>query len=290
MEISRTLKYGTLLTLPPELDTFLKVADEIRIRKDGDNFYVDVVIREDEKVNCEDCFHRIVEKGIAKCCIDYPEECPNEETSCVYFVNKDYFAYILKTIKLKWEHLKREYPALLGLLADMLRAPVEAGVQGQEEVAGEGEVRDNVEDEVENKDEVEDEVDGAEVVEESGNGRGWYDGGHFKYRVSDGKLYIKQRGRSRTFDFDTVCRIYNDLPEECAYRAVVEAAEKHGLSIRPSDARILMHVFSRYVTFDAELNRSKGGLILRKQNTDGLLREEARKKLEQEKEVIGSFD
>ncbi|AEA46679.1 hypothetical protein [Archaeoglobus veneficus] len=126
----------------------------------------------------------------------------------------------------------------------------------------------------------------------------WIDAGHFKYAVDGRFLYLRQEmdgkwTRSRRLDYQRVKEIYARLPERSTYKEIIEIAGELGMKIHPPDARLLMHVYSRYVDFDAELiqetSPGRGGkrLVLVKQH-DYSLSEEARQRLRQEVEVIGT--
>ncbi|AIY89924.1 hypothetical protein [Geoglobus acetivorans] len=116
--------------------------------------------------------------------------------------------------------------------------------------------------------------------------------GFFKYLVKDNVLKIRIAKKTRQFDYEKVRKLYDSLPEESTYEDLLAAAAKVGLKIMRSDAYALMHFFSRYVDFDAELipgGRGRGNrtrlVKLNPQDTNDL-----RSMLELEKSVIGVVD
>ena len=119
------------------------------------------------------------------------------------------------------------------------------------------------------------------------------------YKVERGKLKLGHKtsnGYSTlyAFDYELVKAVYDELPERATSDVVLDTARKLGLKISQKFITYLMHFFSRYVDFDAELRtesdseRRRPRLVLVKQDNYSL-REENIKLLQQEKEVIGAF-
>lgn len=118
------------------------------------------------------------------------------------------------------------------------------------------------------------------------------------YKVEKGKFKLghkSQRGYSTLYalDYELVKAVYDELPARATSDIVLDTARKLGLKISPKFITYLMHFFSRYVDFDAELKtesdseRGRQRLVLVKQD-DYSLREMNMKLLQQEKEVIGT--
>ncbi|WP_456478157.1 hypothetical protein [Geoglobus ahangari] len=139
-------------------------------------------------------------------------------------------------------------------------------------------------------------ADGSDEGREEGEERedrsdedGFINAGFFKYLVKDNVLKIRMAYRSRQYDYEKVRKLYDLLPEESTYEDLLDTAARVGLRIRRSDAYALMHFFSRYVDFDAELipgGRGKGNKTkLVKLNPQGT--NDLKSMLELEKSVIG---
>ncbi|MBE8539446.1 hypothetical protein [Geoglobus acetivorans] len=118
---------------------------------------------------------------------------------------------------------------------------------------------------------------------------GFINAGFFKYIVKDNILKIRTAKKTRQYDYEKVRKLYDSLPEESTYEDLLDAAARVGLKIMRSDAYALMHFFSRYVDFDAELipgGRGRGNrtrlVKVGSQDTNNL-----RSMLELEKSVIG---
>ena len=121
-----------------------------------------------------------------------------------------------------------------------------------------------------------------------------------EYAVSEEHdlLWIRLRNRighvtsSKKFPLSRVKKLFEKLPERSLSTDIVRVACDVGLEVG-SLATALMKVFANYVAFDAELTTERGDgkhsrYVLVK-NPDFSLREENRRKLQQELEVIGTF-
>ncbi len=123
----------------------------------------------------------------------------------------------------------------------------------------------------------------------------WVHHSSFNYATHEGKLLIRvvKNGKtqwSRAFEYNAVKQLYERLPDESYIEDIIKTAEEVKLDITRSVARFFMHIFANYVDFDAELikdPKDKRRIKLVKQNYS--LRDETRKRLKQELEVIGKI-
>jgi len=116
----------------------------------------------------------------------------------------------------------------------------------------------------------------------------WIDCGDFKYCVANNKLKIVDSNGKVEFDFDKIRAIYNDLPKTATVDVIVRVANRHGVKIDYTTALNLIKIYTRYVEFDAELRIEYGQLKMKKRKNDQSVADEVKKKLSQEKEVIGT--
>jgi len=130
---------------------------------------------------------------------------------------------------------------------------------------------------------------------ESKTNQGWVQlTDKFYYIVEDGLLKIGNRyGNTITpvvkINYEKIKKLYNVLPEKSTTKDLIEKAKEVGVNIPTGCESFVLRVFSRYVDFDAELEKRGKQLYLIK-NPSNYLREELRRKLEQEKELIGNVD
>ena len=99
------------------------------------------------------------------------------------------------------------------------------------------------------------------------------------------RIYCRYGGKRYSFPLSTVKEIFDAMPDEFTARALAKKARKFGLRMSSIKALALIRVFS-HVMFNAEVDDSGSPIVVRKVK-DGSVREENRKKLEIEGEVIG---
>jgi len=87
-------------------------------------------------------------------------------------------------------------------------------------------------------------------------------------------------------DIDTAKKIFRELPHEATSTDLKRVTYKLGVKIHPNYLTYLMRVFDQYVEFDCRLEVAGRTLILVKEEFG--IAEENRKKMEVEKEVIGT--
>ena len=121
---------------------------------------------------------------------------------------------------------------------------------------------------------------------------GFIDAGHFSYKVdkNEGTLRIKTKYMSRVFSYDDVRKLYDLLPEEATVEDVIRVASELGLKIPRPIAYMLMHVFARYVDFDATIVRTNGekGRKMKLVKNGGSANDVVKDTLEIERNVIGT--
>ena len=100
-------------------------------------------------------------------------------------------------------------------------------------------------------------------------------------------VWVTYRPANHTlrFSLSDVKRLYDNLPEQFTPKDMLSKAEELDFSLTYTQALALIRVFS-HVEFDAEVRRVGNQLVAFKVS-EGQLREEVRKKLRQEMEVIG---
>jgi len=127
--------------------------------------------------------------------------------------------------------------------------------------------------------------------ENSQNNSGWIDlTDKAVYCVKDGELVIGWKKDDKIVNalrmpIDTLKELYNRLPEEATASDVRRVAAEMGLNITSFETYI-MRVLARRVEFGGEV--VKEGKTLKLIKDTASVRDEVRKKLEQEKEVIGT--
>lgn len=137
-----------------------------------------------------------------------------------------------------------------------------------------------------------DDADDGSAKDADDESEGFIDAGHFSYKVDkdEGVLRIKTKYMSRVLNYDDVKKLYDLLPEESTVEDVIRVANELGLKIPRPVAYMLMHVFARYVDFDATIVRTNGEKrrkmkLVKNAGSAGDVIKEA---LEVEKGVIGT--
>jgi len=119
----------------------------------------------------------------------------------------------------------------------------------------------------------------------------WYVSGTVEYAIDKKRDLIRIRRRNSTWrytiEYSKAKKIFDMLPDRATSKDVIESAREIGIKMRSDSASALMRVFC-YVDFNAEVIKEGKHLILIKYGDEGLLREEVKRKLKQELEVIGT--
>jgi|Deesub1362A_J573_1020465.scaffolds.fasta_scaffold00834_13 hypothetical protein len=113
--------------------------------------------------------------------------------------------------------------------------------------------------------------------------------GNYEYGIDREKDLVwvtyKPNNLTLQFSLSEVKRLYDSLPEQFTPKDMLAKAEELDFPLTYNQALALIRVFS-HVEFDAEVRRVGNQLVAFKVS-EGQLREEVRKKLRQEMEVIG---
>jgi len=131
----------------------------------------------------------------------------------------------------------------------------------------------------------------SEEATEEQNNSDWIDlTDRAVYRVKDGELIIGWKKDDKIVNalrvsMDTLKELYNRLPEEATTADLRRVADEMGLNVANLEGYI-MRVLARRVEFGGEL--VKEGKTLKLIKDTASVRDEVRKKLAQEKEVIGT--
>ncbi|RLI20109.1 hypothetical protein DRO54_06995 [Candidatus Bathyarchaeota archaeon] len=106
------------------------------------------------------------------------------------------------------------------------------------------------------------------------------------YEVVDGVLRLRGPYGTRAYDYEKVKDLFDELGERSSAEDIVAAGRAVGLDVDYNGALMLIEFFADNINFDAEMeyeNRKKTLVKL-----SGYLRKENVRKLNQEKEVIGT--
>jgi len=255
--VRRTLKYKDLKSALNDVELFLKIADEIRIRK-ASEVEVDVVFFEEQEVSCRDCLFRI-RIGDEWCCgiEKEPVPCPSGPTQCRYFIPKE-------------------------LEIDIIRfAQTWLGMEGITSV------QETEMDEQEELDELETEVE----AKEDWKAEGWTKlTDTYLYKIEEGDLVIgyAHGGRLKPYpvkrwQLSLIRKLYEELPEEATVDDVIRISDDLKLDVGQY-ASLILRFFDDYVEFDAELETRGRKLILRKKTYD--LWEKKKEELKAEREML----
>ena len=278
IEVKRTLKYKDLKSALSDVELFLKVADEVRLRK-ASEVEVDVVFFEERKVSCEDCLFR-VKIGDEWCCgiEKEPEPCPDEPTPCGFFVHKDLEADIIRFVFRWLDEIGKKAPDIVGM------------VKGIERITGHEKAAESEEEELKSEEETEAEQESREWEAE-----GWVrlTETHF-YKIEEGDLVIgyAHGGRLKPYpvkrwQLSLIRKLYEKLPEEATVDDVIRINDSLCLGVGQY-ASHLLRFFDDYVEFDAELETRGRKLILRKKTYD--LWEKKKEELKAEREMLEDLE
>ena len=245
MEVKRTLKYKDLDSAFDDIKIYLKIADEIRIRKYSE-VEVDFVIFAEQEVSCEDCLFRI-KIGDEWCCgiEKEPVPCPSGPTPCRFFVHKDLEIEVARMVLRKLDEIGKKAPDLIKLIQG-IESVTESDTKRAEEKEEKEEDRKNLE--------------------------GWSQlTKTFFYKIDGNDLVIgyAQCGSGepypvRRWQYSLIKELYEQLPEEATAKDLIEVSEDLAIDVAPEMATILLRFFDDYVDFDAELETAGNKLILRK--------------------------
>ncbi len=112
------------------------------------------------------------------------------------------------------------------------------------------------------------------------------DGKELVYRIEDGVLMLKKYNTWHKLDYEKVKELFEELPEKASPKDALEAADRIGLSLNYTTALMLFEFYDKNVNFDAVAVKDGRRRYLVKQTYS--LREENRKKLAVERDVIGT--
>ena len=107
----------------------------------------------------------------------------------------------------------------------------------------------------------------------------------FEYERDGDTLILRLGNRSYVFDYETVKEFFEELPKKVSVREAYDIANELGMNVSLHAVLALFEFFDRDVNFDAELMNEGMNKVLVK--TDFSLREENRRRLTLEGEVIG---
>lgn len=113
----------------------------------------------------------------------------------------------------------------------------------------------------------------------------------FEFFNIDGEKHVRikllkngKRVRSRTFKFEFLRDLFEELKEKSSVKDLIEASKNLGVKIRPSDVRLIMNFYVNNINFDAELRKIKGKTYLIKEVSKNRLKDT----MSIEKSVIGT--
>ena len=115
--------------------------------------------------------------------------------------------------------------------------------------------------------------------------------GNFRYKVDKENdtvtlIYLPSNTKLK-FTYSWVKEVYDSLPEKFTVNDLWKKARETGVELTKQECAWLIRVFS-HIDFDAEIKREGNKLVAIKMSSNGSVREENIKKMEVEKETIGT--